>query len=426
VRPSSDPADGDAPDSGNADKNNNPDWVEGFDDDDIALETCDATYVSLDAITGDLASIPDICIGVYMISTMQNDLNQALNDYQIALDSGYDKKFSDYAEYVSGLVPSQTNAYMKAHSNDHFTCRREKRDHCCSNCISPTDCSGCNGRADCVEGAKSWIDDACPGAAPVPVGINTNEDSYEFTCVDEEALFSDLADQYGVLRDWISLSADVLVSKSTIGDCSLTLNAPDDCFRYYFGYPYPLPDMKVPNPKDIVSSALIDLAQIRDALAIATYESKHFVLGIPIDDVIDGASLPVYMTVEAVASMQVVIEKANELEKEERKQLILGIIMAVLMIVPVLGEAAGALGLASLARIIVMVDAVSETAFTIYGIVDDPSSAVFLIFGALAARDFVKAAGARRAMSSSIVSKFPDGITNTLNKVDKLTSFCRR
>lgn len=103
--------------------------------------------------------------------------------------------------------------------------------------------------------------------------------------------------------------------------------------------------------------------------------------------------------------MKKVADAADKIEEAEKKAMIVNFVMAILMIVPAVGgELAGSLGLTTIGRIITMTGAAGDAAFGVYGVVEDPKSAIIALFVALVGfrgeRGFSKAAEVRRGMSS--------------------------
>jgi hypothetical protein len=143
-------------------------------------------------------------------------------------------------------------------------------------------------------------------------------------------------------------------------------------------------DAKVPNPKDGIEPALDQYKSIGDQL-IQAYEQSgvYYVSAWRDDTIIEAAELPIYMLVQGVESMQKVHDTAEELSEAQKKETILLFITGILGFIPIAGEAAASLGLATLGRIIRIVGSVGDAAFELYGIVDTPESAIFAVFGAL-------------------------------------------
>ena len=130
--------------------------------------------------------------------------------------------------------------------------------------------------------------------------------------------------------------------------------------------------------------------------------------------------LPVAMAANAVINMKAVVEKATKIEDAERQSLILFFVTSLLMFVPVIGSVAGALGFGVLRSIIRVAGVTGEAALGIWSIVQDPESAVLVIFSALlGAREYAKAARARRSMSDKDVNALGSNIANSMGKTTK-------
>jgi hypothetical protein len=118
-------------------------------------------------------------------------------------------------------------------------------------------------------------------------------------------------------------------------------------------------------------------------------------------DMVDSTSLPAYSTEEAVAAMEKIVKKADEIKKAEREEFILNFIMGLLFFIPFVGEAAA--GLTAIRSIARLIGTVGDAALTVYGVVQDPENAFMTVFSALAGAGvgrggFKKAASSRRHM----------------------------
>ncbi|KAJ5176494.1 uncharacterized protein N7482_002371 [Penicillium canariense] len=131
--------------------------------------------------------------------------------------------------------------------------------------------------------------------------------------------------------------------------------------------------------------------------------------------------------------MQEVVDTAEEIDRENRKRQILLFLSAFLFLIPIGGEVIGAIsGLASIGRFIALAGEATMVGLGIYSVVDDPSSAPFLIFGYIlsagALTDAVKvskAARARRAMGESDLAKLGDEFGKGMTKIDNVMRACR-
>lgn len=140
-------------------------------------------------------------------------------------------------------------------------------------------------------------------------------------------------------------------------------------------------------------------------------------------DLVDAASIPVYSAVEAIEAMEKIVEKANELKKKEREEMILNFIMGILFFIPVAGNAAGSVGLTAVRSMLRLIGTVGEAGLVVYDLVENPENAFLTIFSYVAGAGvgrsgFKNAANARRGMSS----KEYQSLGNVKVKLDMLTS----
>jgi chitinase len=125
----------------------------------------------------------------------------------------------------------------------------------------------------------------------------------------------------------------------------------------------------------------------------------------------------------------------SQIIEENKKQLIALILGIVLMVIPFVGEAGGALfgGIATVSRIAALIDIVGIVGLSAYDIVQDPESAPFAILGILmgfgAGRRseesaFGDAGKARKGISPSDIAKLGDNFAENDNKVQKVINAC--
>ncbi|KAI9778945.1 MAG: hypothetical protein M1816_003793 [Peltula sp. TS41687] len=359
---------------------------------------CDGRYDSLDAISKDIGNIPEYCVNVYIIQVQSKEFNAALEKYQDLLNHDYDKKFSTYERYVRESVPEQIDAYMTAHADDHWSCTKEIQVTCCSDCTSAFGCSkGCENCPKGQSGHQNRTTD-CPNSIPQP-GFGSIPDTIYWELKDRDAFFADLMNKYSIDSSWIYFGP--VRSVWVNGGCQADVPS---CHVYWHGYPIDKQDIAVPNPKEVISSALSKLTDFRDMLADAAADAAALLYGGQTSDVTTSSELPVFMTEFAVQSMEKVVEAAKEIKAAEKKEMILGFVMAFLMLIPAVGSAADAVGLAAIGRIIALTGDLGNVALGVYGVVEDPKSAAIALFGALLSirgePGFAKAAEIRRGMSA--------------------------
>jgi hypothetical protein len=126
-----------------------------------------------------------------------------------------------------------------------------------------------------------------------------------------------------------------------------------------------------------------------------------------------------------------------EIMEANKKRLILLILSIILMVVPIIGEAGGALfgGITMVSRIAALLDVVGNTGLTAYDIVQDPESAPFAIMGLVmgfgAGRRsegdaFGEAGKARKGISRSDIAKLGDKFAENDRKVQAVINACIR
>lgn len=126
--------------------------------------------------------------------------------------------------------------------------------------------------------------------------------------------------------------------------------------------------------------------------------------------------------------MSKVVDAANKITAEERKAMILNFIMAFLLLIPGVGEIADAAGMVTLRTIISLAGDTGNIALGIFGMVEDPKSAIFALFGFLSGgggsgKSFIDAAGSRRGFSDKDKATLAP-IKGDLDKISNVRSLC--
>jgi chitinase len=383
------------------------------------LPDCDATYTSIDDIISAEETVPDYCMNLYLSQAQSSTLGTALSQYKDILQQNYDSKFETYSRYVQELAPTQVDAFMASKADQYFTCTVTRHILCCKDCSVA--CSPCQGQQPCTTGYFNFTE-PCPTEIP-DAGTTYLPPTY-YTLNDRDGFFNDLLSTYGIEEDWITFGSKIEYISPGCHPGSDGI-CPDNV--YWQGYPLAI-NFQVPNPKDAVSSALDNITNFHDVLDSTILGMANYIYPGAEADVVDGASLPAFMTASAVASMQKVVDIGGEIQAEERKETILGFIMGILFLIPAAGTLAGDVGLASLSRIISLIGDTGNGALGIYGVVEDPQSALFLAFGAaMAARygdGFEESATALREMSGKEFDSLGDDIKGPLRNVNQLKDAC--
>lgn len=386
-------------------------------------DVCDDGPFSLDTLLDDTPDVPDMCINEYLITALADALQDALNAYEDILDDGYDAKFKTYADYTRQAIPEQLDAYMSEHAPDRFSCLEERHQQCCKDC--KVACGVCVKGDDCETGVRNFTE-PCTKFVPHPGLGNGHEANtvWHFTLSDEDGFYNDVSTSYGIDKEWVTFGNRV--SNYASGCWS------DKCDEnmYWTGYPMRAPNVDIQDPKDAIADGIVMLRNLHEDLADAALAAANDLYPDDLADVVDAATIPVLMAREAVDAMKQVVEEAEDIEEQQRKQMILNFVLGILMFIPAAGEAIGAVGLTTLARVITLIGDVGATAFGVYEIVEDPESAVVVIFSLLMGAggggrgDFRKAGSTRRGMKEKDYAGLGTKIRAQMNKVSTKRKGC--
>ena len=191
-------------------------------------------------------------------------------------------------------------------------------------------------------------------------------------------------------------------------------------------------EFAVPDPADSITKSLTKyrefsswLTDVSGSAQIDQYEESE-------GDVVDASVITVLSVQAAADAMQTVAEDGEEAIEEQRKRTIVAFVTAFLLIVPGVGEAAGAaLAAAWVGRLAALVDVAGNTALGIYSIVEDKSNApgevVGILFGFLGARNnfgWGNAAKKSRAIDDVVFKKLGDFVASGVLKSRKLLNKC--
>lgn len=324
-------------------------------------------------------------------------------------NGNYDDKFNAYVRWVKEMVPVQLERFMSIENgpgNKYFTCTLELND-------------------------KNTTTQKCP------IGSTFYVDYTDYTIYynldDSDGFFKELEATYGIVKTWVQLG-----DKEYKNHCGPSRN----CQRYDYKskgqYPIPAANYTVDNPKDVIVAAAQGLNDTLTSLAAFSFEFASGMYDGADADVLNVMIMPVSLAMQAVDAMAQVIVIGEEEKEEERKQLILEIVSAILFVLPFAGEALGAeVGtvLGALGRIISIIGATGNAALTFYDISNDPESAPMQILGLLLggrggsvrreASDMSDMAKLRRGMKDGDIGKMGSVFKKNDDAVQKLLKMCR-
>jgi chitinase len=389
----------------------------------VAIEPCNGNYGSIDELKNAAGSIPAYCMNEYIIKAQGKSLKKSLSNYRQIIDHGYDGKFNTYELYIKDLLPLQIIEYMEKHGDDHFVCNKKTNVVCCKECRSAQACqNGCDNSRDCRGGEKE-IRIPCPKVIYDPSTLQS-VDEITYVCRDQDAFFNDIQKNYGIHRPWVGL-----------GDHLAKINpgcegSPNRCTSniYWHGFPVPT-NFKVPNPKQVIQNALKNLTMLRNTLFDVS-QSIHFDLLVEDQSlIVDGTAIPVAMTGLAVQSMDKVSEIAKRVKREELKEGILAFITSISMLLPAVGEELAGVDLSMMGSLAKWGGNLGNGGLTIYGIVQDPKSAVFALFGMLygLGKDeaaLEEAGRWRRKMGDDDLKPLGPAVVQETKKISSIERFC--
>ncbi|KAH7633846.1 hypothetical protein B0T09DRAFT_372316 [Sordaria sp. MPI-SDFR-AT-0083] len=402
----------------------------------------------------ELDDIPDgqtaKCGAIYVLETLANMLKADLATYKDILSNSYDKKFKVYAEVVAELAPDQVQDFLLEHGNDYFTCVVNEIFYCAAWCgrewglgdsycryITIDTCQASHGGPGVTFGN---VTEPCPpdyskrGAGDYPALRDQRTVYWSLRPDKADSFYKDLLNATGIDKNdtvinWHTKEQHKRLECREFPRCL-------DHGEWDWGPTtkgnYSVSD--VTNPKEIIEKLLDTASGLEHELRIAAQEIYAGTSEVMYSDMVDSTGLPVLMIRQAVESMKQVVEAADEINKQRKKQMILFFLMAFLFLIPIGGSAIGAIGgLANLGRIVAMAGEAAMIGLDIYSVTQDPSQAPFLIFGNIlsvgALKNPVKmntAAAARRAMGPDDISRLGEIVTKGLGKIATVVSkVCR-
>ncbi|KAJ4416952.1 hypothetical protein N0V85_002069 [Neurospora sp. IMI 360204] len=380
---------------------------------------------TLDNLEEQKGRVPSNCLSQYLVQVEVSTYKTALNKYKKLMDSGYDKKFNIYKDYVIDQITSQINTYMATDKADkYFKCKKTYKER---NCCPPKSCTfcyapGCNSTPGCTNGEHTVDMDECPKFAAEPDFFSgTPIPNATFTLTDREGFFTDIAKEYGIDESWIVFDKRRLGVRNGCQYGNGTKESLDLCVSYFYNFPVRADPSKIDvfNPKDLIGGSFGQATDMLQRFGVMRSIAEWDEL-LEWDDLVDAMSVPAFLAEEAIASMEQVIDTAKKVEEMERKQFILDFLGGLLFWIPFVGEIVGP-GLRVVGLVLRMIGRVGNAALGIYDVVNDPSNALGTILSSLIGAElgrggFKAAAGARRSMSF----KEYNNLGNVKTKLDRV------
>ncbi|KAF6834626.1 alpha-glucanase [Colletotrichum musicola] len=395
---------------------------EYFDNTDPGDLTCDPSKApaNLDDMVSavDSGSIPSICWNQWTLNILFSTLLGFADEFA-ASAKGYDELYNAYEGWVKDSVGPRLDSFMAVDTgegNKYFDCVLTLSGH-------KYDKMGCQ-----------------------YLGLNKFQDGtwkIEYSLRDSDGFYAAALDKLGIEKGWITFGTvelpptcrDAGSDRPGLGSRPCTklkhtkTNAPTSIGR---------DKINVPNPKEVIEAAMPQMSALASSLMVAQIDLTLHTNEANSGDLVMAASMPVLMLEQAIRSMDSIKAIGTQVLEENKKRLILEILTIVLIAIPFVGEAGGALfgGVAMVSRIAALVDIVGSAGLTAYDIVQDPTSAPFAILGLLVGGfgtgvksekvAFGEAAKARRGLSASDIAKFGDHFVENDKKVQRIVNACHK
>ncbi|KAL9622388.1 MAG: hypothetical protein Q9160_003231 [Pyrenula sp. 1 TL-2023] len=428
---------------------------------DIVENACgSAPYNTLEELDAALSTLPQNCVYQYTLEVLQKLLTDSLNRYDDLMANHYDSKFNTFAKAVVQSAPKQVKDFMQQNGNKCFSCVVTEMQMCCGDCpnvnVDPNGrCRYCyKGKCDmsskrdsggpcrmgiCPHTVARWmnVSEPCPpdySMRGLSQGndLSSTHDTVYWTLQQDkmDQFWADLLTTTGLTQDNVAFQ-DV----HNLAFCNPT-DSWEECRRDGWDIGIPAPNgydtSDVTNPKDIISNGLANLTGLNGQMTDILDDMRNGFFHDSGSDIIDAVALPVTMVMEAIETMESVVETADEIEEEQRKGIILAFLGALLFFIPFVGEVLGSVaGLANLARIVAVLATAGDAAMNIYTIVDDPANAPLAIFGLVLGPlglanmgNVAKAASLRRGMKAEDVAKMGKNVGPKMDIINKCTGMC--
>ncbi|KAM3510884.1 hypothetical protein MY11210_005487 [Beauveria gryllotalpidicola] len=340
----------------------------------LPMVHCDSTtnFDSLDSLHGSLGSYHPYCASIFAVGALANDLAAVADEYD-DVSKDYHTLFGYYTKSVDKIVQPVIDHTMDTTAAPFFDCVLEA--------------GGRNATYKC----------------PFPPIAGIGETSY---------------DLYWVLKDKKGFLDEILQTHHEI---------------HWHTVPTKAKTIKIYNPKDIFTNGSLSIPDMSSSI-----RATHMDLVLQQWDGAVFAPAEVFALAVAMAKQSVEymksVKKQGQAEKDaERKELIRNIVMAVLLVIPFVGEElAAAAGMANLARYLALIGEGVNAGETVYDLATDPKEAPVILFGMLLGagslprrgESFEQMRNVRRGMTDEQLKRFGDVQQGDSKKAIDITRTC--
>ncbi|KAH7400346.1 hypothetical protein BKA64DRAFT_642498 [Cadophora sp. MPI-SDFR-AT-0126] len=178
------------------------------------------------------------------------------------------------------------------------------------------------------------------------------------------------------------------------------------CVLYYTGFPLIKPNLDIPDPQNDLGESIPRMKDFLNNLDKAVTQLYEQTYEGNTADVPDASIIPINLLTQGVDNLNAIVEAASEIEeilKEQRRNLILLLVTALIGFVPFAGVAIRAAGLASLGRVVVFVGETAQVALNLYSFQGDaanPANLLWVVidFVSVLTPNFAKAGSAANSL----------------------------
>lgn len=403
--------------------------------DEPALPECNRIYTSLDEISSD-TDIPIHCMAMATTRVLSLILAAALERYDTVVADDYDKYFKLYSDQVVKAAPATLANFLEKNADTYYTCDVTEPILCCSICRPGRTAEECR-----------YCDESCTGnqvryqnyTLPCPPsfdrrGISRGGGSVYYNLKNKDTWWDGLSKGTGLQKEWVDFHSIKYALNLDAGcaDNKDPYYPPCMTWGWYFNAPY-ITKVVVDDPKKSIATTLEDSKSLFLELELSALEMQMFTYEGEPEEVVDAASLPIFMIEQSVDTMAEIIKLGEEIEKEQEKLFLQLFLTFLLMLVPIVGQAVGSVaGLLNVGRLIVVLGEMGAGAVGIYDVIqnpDDPLAIFGLILGVGALADLTKvtkAASLRRSFDDASIGKMGTGFSSNMGKVNSAMRMCRR
>ncbi|EZF93825.1 hypothetical protein H113_05483 [Trichophyton rubrum MR1459] len=342
---------------------------------------------TLEDLDANIGKVPIPCRGMALMDILTKELEGAVDKYrEISSSDDYKQRFEWYADWVKDSIEPRL---MK------FTALKTGEGLKYMDCKWSTPYA--KGEGPCTEVNLYDPDHADPGGRTV-----------EYTVRDEEGFYNALLKDAGISKEWIEWTTITEPDYCPTCPPKNEFCPPKPCADNYVKYvnvPSRILDkskIKVEDPKELIDKAIPHIDDVLDLAYITSYELNMGILDADITDVITSLSMPVFMLQDASKSIEEIKKIGKEHHDTKKKELILNILSIVFSIIPFVGFAGQAAGIATrFATAALIIGEIGNAALSVVDIVDNPAAAPFAILGLLIGVEGVQVKGAREAFKKA-------------------------